>query len=43
MVVPPKYGSERTVYLPDELLTVLAEHVRQQRVEPEPTRWIFTA
>jgi integrase len=27
-VRPPKYGSERTVYLPDELVTMLSEHVR---------------
>ena len=24
---PPKYGSERTVYLPDDLVTLLAQHV----------------
>ena len=25
---PPKYGSERTVYAPDGLVTMLSEHVR---------------
>ncbi len=25
---PPKYGSERTVYIPDRLVALLAEHVR---------------
>jgi len=28
---PPKYGSERTVYAPDALLEVLAEHLRAHR------------
>jgi integrase len=28
-VRPPKYGSERTVHLPDELVTVLAQHVER--------------
>lgn len=26
---PPKYESERTIYLPDELVAILSEHVRQ--------------
>jgi len=37
----PKYGSERTVYLPDGLLSVLAEHVRQLRPGTDPERWLF--
>ncbi|MGO4603047.1 tyrosine-type recombinase/integrase [Terrabacter sp. 2YAF2] len=39
----PKYGSERAVYLPDELVTILAEHVRQHTPEGSPDRWLFTA
>jgi integrase len=37
----PKYESERTIYLPDELLTILAEHLRQHTPEGEPDRWLF--
>lgn len=33
----PKHGGERAVYLPDDLVTILAEHVR--RVGPDP--WLF--
>ena len=32
-VVPPKYGSERVVYIPAELVTLLAEHVRRTGVQ----------
>lgn len=42
-VRPPKYGSERVVYLPDELVTMLSEHVRRHTPEGEPDRWLFTA
>jgi integrase len=38
---PPKYGSERTVYAPDGLLSVLAEHVRRFRPGTDPDRWLF--
>jgi integrase len=41
MVRPPKYESERTIYLPDEVIEVLAEHVRQHTPTGEPTRWLF--
>ena len=34
MTRPPKYESERTIYLPDELVAILSEHVRQHT----PTR-----
>jgi integrase len=37
----PKYGSERTVYAPDGLLAVLAEHVRRFRAAADPHRWLF--
>lgn len=41
-VRPPKYGSERTVYLPDELVTILSEHVAEHTPDGEPDRWLFT-
>lgn len=31
-IVPPKYESERTVFVPDELMTSLAAHVQRQQV-----------
>ncbi|MDC5696466.1 site-specific integrase [Intrasporangium calvum] len=41
MVAPPKYGSERVVSLPDELLALLSEHVKSLTDEtPEP--WLFS-
>ncbi|EWT05809.1 integrase [Intrasporangium chromatireducens Q5-1] len=42
IVRPPKYESERTIYLPDELVTILSEHVRQHTPTGEPTRWLFS-
>ncbi len=41
-VRPPKYGSERVVYLPDELIVMLSEHVAAHVGEGEPARWLFT-
>ncbi|HEY2447436.1 MAG TPA: site-specific integrase [Mycobacterium sp.] len=38
---PPKYASERTVYIPDRLVTLLAEHVRRYRRGDDPDRWLF--
>ncbi|ANI41494.1 integrase [Mycolicibacterium vaccae 95051] len=38
---PPKYGSVRTVYVPDELLHKLSEHIRLQLPNKGPDRWIF--
>jgi integrase len=38
---PPKYGSERTVYIPDQLVAILAEHVRCYRPGDDPDRWLF--
>ncbi|MGE5697239.1 MAG: tyrosine-type recombinase/integrase [Candidatus Sericytochromatia bacterium] len=40
-VRPPKYGSERMVYLPDRLVELLAEHVRRHRSPEGPDRWLF--
>jgi len=39
---PPKYGSERIVYLPDELVTILSKHVAVHLDVADPTRWLFT-
>ncbi len=41
LIRPPKYESKRTVYLPDELVAILAEHVRQHTPDGEPSRWLF--
>lgn len=38
---PPKYGSERSVYVPDPLVALLAEHVRCHRPGDDPDRWMF--
>jgi integrase len=35
----PKYGSERTVHLPDRLVAMLSEHVRGL----DPDGWLFTS
>jgi integrase len=37
----PKYGSERVVYLPEQLVTLLSEHVATYRPDGEPGRWLF--
>jgi integrase len=37
----PKFGSERTVYAPDELLTIVSEHIRLYRPGDDGTRWLF--
>lgn len=38
---PPKYSSERTVYTPDRLVALLAEHVRLYRPGDDSDRWLF--
>ncbi len=38
---PPKYGSERTVFLADALLVVLAQHIERCGGADEPGRWLF--
>jgi integrase len=38
---PPKYGSERTVYLPDELLVILARHIGLRDVGGDAAAWLF--
>jgi integrase len=41
VVRPPKYESERTIYLPDEVITMLSEHVRVHTPDGDPSRWLF--
>jgi hypothetical protein len=41
VIYPPTYGSERTMYIPDRLVTLLAEHVRLYRPDEDPDRWLF--
>lgn len=38
---PPKFGSERTVYVPADLVKILAEHVRLHVPGDDPDRWMF--
>jgi integrase len=38
---PPKYGSERTVYIPDGLVTILAEYIRVHRPGDDADRYLF--
>jgi integrase len=42
VVRPPKYGSERVVYLPDDLMTILSQHVNAHLPDAAPERWLFT-
>lgn len=42
-VRPPKYASERRVFLPDALVSMLAEHVAAYQAGNDPTRWLFGA
>ena len=41
-VAPPKHRSERAVALPDDLLTMLAEHIADSTPQGAPDRWLFT-
>ena len=38
---PPKYGSERTVYLADGLVTILAAHIAAHCPGADSGRWLF--
>lgn len=38
----PKYGSERIVFLPDELLAILREHIDTHVADGSDTSWLFT-
>src|SRR5262249_44535783 len=37
----PKYGSERTIFIPDGLVTILSEHIRLYLSGDDPDRWLF--
>jgi integrase len=37
----PKFGSERVVYPPDQLLDLLSEHIRRYVPGDDPDRWLF--
>jgi integrase len=37
----PKYGSERDVYVPEQLTDMLAAHVAKHCPGDDPTRWLF--
>lgn len=41
-VVPPKYGSERVVYLPERLIELLSDHVARWCPGDDPARWLFS-
>lgn len=38
----PKYGSERVVHLPDELVSMLRTHIARFLPDESPDRWLFT-
>lgn len=40
---PPKYGSERTVFLADALLVILAQHIERWRPEDDAGAWLFVS
>ena len=42
VAVPPKYGSERVVYLPERLVEMLADHVTRWCPGKDPARWLFS-
>lgn len=41
LIRAPKYESERTIYLPDQLVTILSQHVGQHTPDGDPSRWLF--
>lgn len=38
----PKYGSERVVYIPEALATIIASHIKEHLPDNSPDRWLFT-
>lgn len=41
VVTDPKRGSKRTIFLPDELILILGEHVAMHTPDGDPDRWLF--
>ncbi|OLT18741.1 hypothetical protein BJF80_14175 [Serinicoccus sp. CUA-874] len=41
MIRPPKYGSERTIYLCDELIEILSQHIANHTPDGSSDRWLF--
>ena len=40
-VLPPKYGSERDVFVPQELLNEVSAYIAAHRAGDDPTRWLL--
>lgn len=40
-IMPPKYGSERVVYLPEQLVEMLSEHLARWCPVKDATHWLF--
>jgi integrase len=40
-VRPPKYGSERVIHVPDDLLTILGQHIELYAMGEDADRWLF--
>ena len=38
----PKYGSERSIFLPPDLVEILADHIATYLPDPNPEAWLFT-
>jgi integrase len=38
----PKYGSEREVYVPEQLTDMISAHIAAHCPDGEPTRWLFS-
>lgn len=43
VVRPPKYGSERTVHLPDQVVKLLSAHIAAHTPEGDVERWLFNS
>ena len=42
-IVPPKYGSVRTVHVSEEVITMMSEHIRLFCPGKDPDRWMFVS
>ena len=38
----PKCGSERNIFLPPDLVEILADHIATYMPDPNPEAWLFT-